>query len=164
MLKKRQGVLLALCLTVIFTGCSLSSGRGSLKENLLESFDHWMQSLSQCVLTKEEDLQGQKEAGIDAYTGSYTASYRKFNGEEVLFGGTSWKRENGNRLEVTYVLTIESGTAQLCWISGNDVYIAGSESAEDTKEYSISSGDNYLVLKGENFTGSLAVTVKDPEA
>lgn len=34
---------------------------------------------------------------------------------------------------------------------------------DDTKEYTISSGDNYIVLKGDNFSGSLELTVKDVE-
>lgn len=164
MLKNRWGMaLLALCLTVVLTGCSLSSGRDSLKDNLLDGFDNWLQSVSRHALTKEKDLQGEKKAGIDDYTGTYTADYRKFNGEEVLFGGTTWERKNGNRLQVTYVLTIESGTAQLRWSSGNDEYTIAGETSEDTKEYTLASGDNYLVLTGGDFTGSLEVTVKDVE-
>ena len=61
MLKKRWALmLLALCLAAAFTGCSLSSSRGSLKDNLMESFDHWMQSLSNCALTREKDLHSRR--------------------------------------------------------------------------------------------------------
>lgn len=164
MLKKRWGiVLLALCLAVMFTGCEVRSGVDDLKENLLDGIDHWMQSLSKFTLTKEKDLQGAKKKGIDDYTGTYEADYREFNGEEALFGGTAWERKNGNCLDVTYELTIESGTAELTWISGNDQYTMASESTEGTKTYTLSAGDNYLVLQGENFTGRLDVTVKDRE-
>ena len=164
MLKKRWALmLLALCLAVAFTGCSLSSSRGSLKDNLMESFDHWMQSLSNCALTREKDLQGEKRRGSDDYSGTYTADYQKFNGEEVLFGATAWERKSGNRLEVTYVLTIERGTAELLWISGTDLYTITSESQKGTKTCTLAAGDNYLVLKGENFTGRLDVTAGDPE-
>ena len=72
-------------------------------------------------------------------------------------------RENGNHLQVTYKLTIEDGSAELNWIAGNDEYSVANVNSEDTKEYTISSGDNYIVLKGENFSGSLELTVKDAE-
>lgn len=67
------------------------------------------------------------------------------------------------KMVITYKLTIENGIAELNWIAGNDEYSVTSTSSEDTKEYTISSGDNYIVLKGENFSGSLELTVKDAE-
>ena len=73
------------------------------------------------------------------------------------------ERENGNHLQVTYKLTIENGSAELNWIAGNDEYSVTNVDSEDTKEYTISSGDNYIVLIGENFSGSLELTVKDAE-
>ena len=72
-------------------------------------------------------------------------------------------RENGNHLQVTYKLTIEDGTAELNWIAGSDEYSIANISSEDTKEYTISSDDNYIVLKGDHFSGSLELTVKDAE-
>ena len=73
------------------------------------------------------------------------------------------ERDNGNHLQVTYKLIIEDGTAELNWIAGSDEYSIANTSSEDTKEYTISSGDNYVVLKGDNFSGSLELTVKDVE-
>ena len=108
-------------------------------------------------------MQGEKDEGVDAYTGTYTAAYDGFNGKEFIFGGTALNRENGNHLQVTYKLTIEDGTAELNWIAGSDEYSIANISSEDTKEYTISSGDNYIVLKGDHFSGSLELTVKDAE-
>ena len=122
-----------------------------------------MQSYSKHALTKEKDLQGKKEDGVDTYTGTYTATYDGFNGKEFIFGGTSLERDNGNCLQVTYKLSIIEGTAELNWITGNDEYTIVNDSSENTKEYTISPGDNYIVLKGENFSGSLELTVEDAE-
>ena len=119
-----------------------------------------MQSFSKHALTKEKDLQGEKDKGDDTYTGTYTATYDGFNGKEFIFGGTARERENGNQLKVTYTLTVEEGTAELYWVAGNDEYTIANDSAEDTKEYTISSGDNYIVLKGNDFSGSLKLEVK----
>lgn len=154
-------VILILCVSVCFAGCSSNHDKNSLKDNLIDGWNHLLQSFSRHVLTKDKDLQGERTEGIDTYTGTYTASYDAFNGKEFIFGGTTLTRQNGNRLQVTYTLSIESGTAELYWIAGNDAYTIANDDARDTKEYTISPEDNYIVLKGENFTGSLSLTVAD---
>lgn len=156
-------LFLVLCLTVSFAGCSSNHDKDSLKDNLIDGWDSWIQSFSKHALTKEKDLQGEKTKGVDGYTGTYTATYDGFNGKEFIFGGTALDRENGNHLQVTYRLTVEDGSAELNWIAGDDEYSVANANSEDTKEYTISSGDNYIVLKGENFSGSLELTVKDAE-
>ena len=70
------------------------------------------------------------------------------------------ERANGNQLKVTYTLTIDEGTAELYWIAGSDEYTIANDNSEDTKEYTLSSGGNYIVLKGENFNGTLTLTVE----
>lgn len=163
-MKKRRSILsviLILCLTVCLAGCRSNHDKNSLKDNLIDGWNNWMQSFSKHALTKDRDLQGEKIKGADAYTGTYTATYDEFNGKEFIFGGTALERKTGNRLEVAYTLIIEEGTAELYWITGSDRYTIANDDAADTKEYTLPSGDNYIVLKGENFTGSLTLTVKD---
>lgn len=106
-MKIALSLMLVLCLTFCVAGCSSNHDKGSLKDNLIDGFNSWMQSFSKHALTKEKDLQGEKEKGDDAYTGTYTATYDEFNGKEFIFGGTALERENGNQLKVTYTLTIE---------------------------------------------------------
>lgn len=163
-MKKSKGIVLTI-LVLIFaaclTGCASNYDKGSLKDNIIAGWDRWIQSFSKHALTKDKDLQGEKAEGVDAYTGIYTAVYDGFNGKEFIFGGTALNREKGNQLQVTYKLTVDGGTAELNWVAGNDEYTIANSNSEDTKEYTISSGDNYLVFKGENFSGSLEVTVKD---
>ena len=156
-------VLLVLSIVGCLSACGSNHDKGSLKDNLIDGWDNWIQSFSKHALTKEKDLQGEKDEGADAYTGTYVAAYDGFNGKEFIFGGTALNRENGNHLQVTYKLTIEDGTAELNWIAGSDEYSIANISSEDTKEYTISSGDNYIVLKGDNFSGNLELTVKDVE-
>ena len=60
----------------------------------------------QTHLNDRKDLQGEKDEGVDTYTGTYAAAYDGFNGKEFIFGGTALNRENGNHLQVTYKLTI----------------------------------------------------------
>lgn len=162
-MKNAKAVLSLICLTFSLVGCSSNHDKGSLKDNLIDGWDSWIQSFSKHALTKDKDLQGEKTKGDDSYTGTYVATYDGFNGKEFIFGGTALNRENGNHLQVTYKLTIEEGSAELNWIAGNDEYSVANSDSEDTKEYTISSGDNYIVLKGENFRGSLELTLKDAE-
>ena len=153
-------LILVLCLTFCVAGCRSNHDEGSLKDNLIDGWDNWLQSFSKHALTKEKNLQGEKDKGDDAYTGTYTATYDEFNGKEFIFGGTALERANGNQLTVTYTLTIDEGTAELYWIVGSDEYTIANDNSEDTKEYTISSGDNYIVLKGEDFSGTLTLTVE----
>ncbi len=147
--------LILACFVFSLTACS-----GNIKDNLLDGYDNLLQSVSKHALTKEDDLQGDKNEGSDAYTGTYTATYDEFNGKEYIFGGTALERENGNQLKVTYTLSIDEGTAELYWIAGNDEYTIANDNSEDTKEYTISSGDNYIVLKGKDFSGTLTIVVE----
>lgn len=42
----------------------------------------------------------------------------------------------------------------------DDEYTGTYEDSDDIYEFTISSGDNYIVLKGEDFTGALTITVE----
>ena len=92
--------------------------------------------------------------------GSYGAIYENFDGEEYIFGATGLEREKGNELTATYTLKITSGSASLVWIHSGSEYIITDTENEDTFEITIGSGDNYIVLKGEDFSGSLELEVK----
>lgn len=147
--------LILACLVFSLTACG-----GNIKDNLLDGYDNLLQSVSKHALTKEDDLQGDKNEGSDVYTGTYTATYDEFNGKEYIFGGTALERENGNQLKVTYTLSIEEGAAELYWIAGNDEYTIANGNSENTKEYTISSGDNYIVFKGKDFSGTLTIAIE----
>lgn len=85
---------------------------------------------------------------------------RTNKGEEFIFGGTALERDNGSNLEATYSLTITSGKATLYWLSSGEEHIICEESADDTYKFTLSSGDNYIVLRGDDFNGNLELTVK----
>ena len=147
--KSLVALSLALCMVLCFAGCSSNNDEGNLKDNLVNGFNNWLESFSKHAVTKDKNLQGERENDIDQYTGRYTASYDGFNGEEFIFGGTALERENGSNLEATYSLT-----------SGEE-HIICEESADDTYKFTLGSGDNYIVLRGDDFSGNLELTVKD---
>ena len=136
-IKSLVAVSLALCMVLCFAGCSSNHDEGNLKDNLVNGFNNWLESFSKHAVTKDKNLQGERENDIDQYTGSYTASYDGFNGEEFIFGGTALERDNGSNLEATYSLTITSGEATLYWLSSGEEHIICEESADDTYKFTL---------------------------
>lgn len=155
-MKRQKAILplaLALCLILSLSGCS------SLKDHWIAGWNQLLQSLSKHALTGEKSLQGDKTAGQDSYTGSYTAEYAQFSGTEYLFGGTALERKGGNDLTVTYELQITSGAAKLCWSEKGEIHTIAAANGSGIYTVTLSAGDQYIVLQGEQFTGSLQVTV-----
>ena len=187
MLRKLITVLLLMSILMTsLTGCCMELGRGiikefednkdgimsefnELKDGIADEFNEWLGSISKYNITKDKTLKGERKLGDDNYVGSYEAEYTRFNGKEYIFGGTSTERENGNSLKVTYTLGIESGTAKLYWLGSTEDHIIFGDkeehiiaevTTEDVYEFTISADDNFIVLKGDDFTGSLSLKVE----
>lgn len=154
--KEFVAALLLACAVLGLSGC----GAGDLKDNILDGYNKWLQFSSRHALTNENKLQGERKSGEDAYVGSYSATYEDFDGEEYIFGATGLERETGNELTAAYTLKITSGSASLLWIHSGIEYTITDTESEDTFEITIGSGDNYIVLKGKDFSGSLELEVK----
>lgn len=154
---KRMAVCAAVILAAV-SGCSAADCE-EWKDNLLGAFNGVVEFVGRCALTNDLWLKGSRTMGSDDYNGSYAAEYARYSGEEYLFGGTSLYRENKS-MKVTYTLELQSGSACLYRIDGENEYEIAGESAEGVYEFSVNVGDNFIVLKGENFTGSLSLTVE----
>ena len=148
--------LLSLCLAFAVTGCS----GDNLKDSVINGFNDMLQHFSKYALTDEKDLQGDKTKGEDTYTGSYTADYEDFNDKEYIFGGTALERDKGSELNVTYELTVDSGTAKLYWLDKGEEKMIADTSKNGTYSVTLDEGDNYLTLEGNDFCGSLQVVVE----
>ena len=119
---------------------------GCSKDEILNHYNNIVQSAGSIELTGKSSLQGEKEKGIDDYTGTYTADYANFSGTEYLFGGTSIKREAGKELSIDCTLEITEGTAKVFWISGSDEAVT---LIEATGTYS----DTITLPDGGNYIG-----------
>ena len=143
---------------VLFGSFMLS---GCSKDEILNHYNNIVQSAGSIELTGKSSLQGEKEKGIDDYTGTYTADYANFSGTEYLFGGTSIKREAGKELSIDCTLEITEGTAKVFWISGADEAVT---LFETTGTYSdtitLPEGGNYIGIECENFTGSIELNME----
>ena len=134
---------------------------GCSKDEILNHYNNIIQSAGSIELTGKSSLQGEKEKGIDDYTGTYTADYANFSGTEYLFGGTSIKREAGKELSIDCTLEITEGTAKVFWISGSDEAVT---LIEATGTYSdtitLPDGGNYIGIECENFTGNIELNIE----
>lgn len=160
-MNKRKVIAAALLFCLLFTmsGCS-SDKEENLKDSILNGFNDFLHHFSTEALTDNRDLQGERKAGIDTYTGAYSAEYDNFDDTEYLFGGTGLEREDGNGLTITYKLEITQGKAELYWRNKDRDAVIAEKSDAGTYHITLNSGDDYLILEGDGFTGSLQVTVE----
>ena len=150
---------IVLALTFVLVGSFMLAGCS--KDEILNHYNNIVQSAGSIELTGKSSLQGEKEKGIDDYTGTYTADYANFSGTEYLFGGTSIKREAGKELSIDCTLEITEGTAKVFWISGSDEAVT---LIEATGTYSdtitLPDGGNYIGIECENFTGNIELNIE----
>ncbi len=152
-------LLLGVCL-LLAAGCTavVRDGANTAKEKILSGFNEFLQSMSPYALTRDSKLVGERELGEDSYTGHYTADYRDFSGEEILFGGTSLRRGGGHSLTVAYTLEVTAGSASLYWLEKGTRHPIAGDTGTGTYAITLSEGDNYIVLAGKGFSGNLSIT------
>ena len=150
---------IVLALTFVLVGSFMLAGCS--KDEILNHYNNMVQSAGSIELTGKSSLQGEKEKGIDDYTGTYTADYANFSGTEYLFGGTSIKREAGKELSIDCTLEITEGIAKVFWISGSDeavMLIEATGTYSDT--ITLPDGGNYIGIECENFTGNIELNIE----
>ena len=149
--------VLSLCLIL----CSISILSGCTKDEILDQYNHIVQSAGSTALTGNSSLQGTKEKGIDEYAGSYTADYEDFSDTEYLFGGTSINREAGKELSVDCILEVTEGTAKVFWISGSDEAVTLIETTGTYRDtITLPEGGNYIGIACEDFTGNIELNIE----
>ena len=93
---------------------------GCTKDEILDKYNNMVEIAGTTELTSNRTLIGEREKGIDDYTGTYTATYSDVSATEYLFGGTTIERKAGKDITVTCTLTVTNGTAKVFWRSGSD--------------------------------------------
>lgn len=176
MILKLFSAAISVLLLARLAGCAADLGKGLIKEyednkegihqelgelwvGFIEEANDWSESFATHSITKDQDLIGSRERGVDNYVGTYEASYTQFDGEEYIFGGTSLKRKGGGDLCAAYSLTVQSGEATLYWMEGDHKIVIAEASDEGIYEFTIHAGKNFIVLEGETFTGTLHLNV-----
>ena len=147
MMRKLIPAAVSVLLLVNLAGCGADLGKGLIKkyednkegipqelgelwDGFLVEANDWSESFATHFITKDQDLIGNREKGVDNYVGTYEVSYTQFDGEEYIFGGTTFKREDGGDLYAAYSLTIQSGEATLYWMEGDNKIVIADTSNE----------------------------------
>lgn len=131
------------------------------KDEIIDDFNHVLESIGNNNLTGNKKLQGNREFGEDSYVGTYKADYDNFTGKEILFGGTSLDRDAGNEIHISCDLDIGSGTAKVILQTGNDESKILCETSQRYSEViELSAASNYIIIQAENFMGSCELTVE----
>lgn len=152
---KRKGLTLLLLLIMmnILIACN--------KDDILDRYDQVIRTFGKSTLTNERSLIGKKTSGSDEYTGQYQAEYKHFTGREYLFGGTTINRKLGNQIKVTCVIQKEAGLIEIGILSGpNEKNILSQENGRYRQTIELTQGANYLYIKGQNFSGRVAVRAR----
>ena len=143
-------------------GEELGELRDAFKEELGELFG----AVSDYKLTKDKNLKGSRTFGSNQYIGEYSADYDAFTGQELIFGGTALQLEEPQNLKITYSLEISSGTAKLYFLKSGENHIVSGDRIQDliadtskggVYEISLSDGNNFIVIEGDDFSGRLII-------
>ena len=130
-------------------------------KSILRAFSALVDDAGTVPLTSQNKLQGHREKGIDDYTGSYKATYSDFAGTELLFGGTTLKREAGNTIRINCSLSLESGEAAVSLCSGaEDSVILLSESGEYDDTVEVDGTSTYVGVWGDHADGTVSVEIE----
>lgn len=111
------------------------------------------------VLTSKSKLKGSREFGEDHYTGTYEVTYKKFKGEEVIFGGTTIERDKDN---IHIELNVENSKGSI------KIYMKLKEKEETLAiedgsyefDFNVKDGSNYLIIYGDNYSGKVNIEIK----
>lgn len=142
---------ITILVSFIFNGFTLP------KKEILKIYDGIIQTFSTEGLSKDYELEGKRKFGIDKYVGTYIANYDKRTGTEVIFGGTSLQRKNGDHILLKIKVKAEEGNISVVEkLENNEVVLI-----KDTGEYEdmiyIEGMSYYLTLELNKFRGSIDI-------
>ena len=137
--------------TSIFTNSAVS------KDSAMNTYNNFLQDVSSLGITSDNKIQGERTFGIDEYVGNYKASYENATKEEVLFGGTTLNRENGNKIKLKLKVEKQSGDVAVIANLGTTEKILISDTGECEKDIDIEGKSYYLNLKLDHLTGKVEI-------
>ena len=130
------------------------------KEDIVNSFGDFLQNTSINGLTKDKNLEGKREFGIDEYVGTYTAYYNNKTKEETVFGGTVLERKNGNTIKLKIRVEKQSGNIEIISNAGTESEILINNTGEIEKTVDVKEESYYLKIKVTDFTGNIKIVAE----
>lgn len=130
------------------------------KESILDAFKEMNESIGDHILTDELELKGTRKFGVDHYTGTYQVSFYDFHGTEILFGGTTIKRDHGDMIHIKLVIENSNGKIEVSMkLKENKQLLAEGDGIYEY-DFNVKDGSNYLMIKGASYTGKVSVVIE----
>ena len=127
------------------------------KEGVINVYNLFLKNVSTNGLTRNNDLEGKREYGIDEYVGTYKANYNNKSKEETIFGGTVLDRENGNTITLKIKVEKQSGNIEIISNAGTESEILINDTGETEKTVNVKELSYYLKVKVTDFTGNVEI-------
>lgn len=147
-----------LCLLLPLTACRFRYMNPGEVSGFLENLSGIVGSFQ---ITADSNLIGERGSGEDAYTGRYWAACEGNTGKDVIFGGASLE---SRKLYVSGYVNCCSGRAVVrIRMNGDVTELEPDEDGYFETELKLDSGGNYIMVRYENFIGTVELTSKAKE-
>ena len=147
-----SGVMIV-CMVFQLTSCGFPFGNLKQLSDVLEDLAGVVGSSQ---ITGDSRLIGERLYGEDVYTGRYLAECDGSTGRDVVFGGASIE---SRKLYLSGYIQAYSGKATVRIRMNWDVIeLEPDEDGYFETELNLESGGNYIIIKYEDFTGTVDLT------
>ena len=157
MFKIPKMIFIGIIIIVVILAISIRIGVTLPKEEILNTYDSIIQAFSSKGLSKDKDLKGERNFGVDKYVGTYKAKYDNITSEENIFGGTALNRKNGDHIRLKIKVEKQSGDINVIAKLGNNEKNLINDSGEYDDNIYIENMSYYVAIKLENFKGNIDI-------
>ena len=127
------------------------------KDELINTYNTFLQSFDFAGISKEKDLQGKRSFGTDKYIGTYKAEYDNITSEEAIFGGTALNRKNGDHVKLKIKVEKQSGNINVIAKLGENKTTLIDDTGKYEDNIYIEGVSYYLTIKLDNFKGNIDI-------
>ncbi len=155
LIKIKKVLLLILIAIVTITFCV-----GCTKEDILNIYDKFNRTIGDLNLTKDSKLKGTRTFGIDHYVGTYEVKYKNFKGKEIVFGGTTIERENGDTIHINLNIKDSKGKIKIYMNLKNNKEILATGDGTYEFDFNVKDGSNYLIIELDDYSGNITINIE----
>ena len=127
------------------------------KDELINTYNTFLQSFDFVGLSKDKDLKGERNFGVDKYVGTYKAKYDNYTGTEDIFGRTALNRKNGDHVKLKIKVEKQSGNINVIAKLGENKTTLIDDTGKYEDNIYIEGISYYLTIKLENFNGNIDI-------
>ena len=157
MFKIPNMIFIGIIIIVVILAISIRIGVTLPKEEILNTYDSIIQAFSSKGLSKDKDLKGERNFGVDKYVGTYKAEYDNITSEENIFGGTALNRKNGDHIRLKIKVEKQSGNINVIAKLGYNEKTLIDDTGEYEDNIYIEGVSYYLTIKLDDFKGNIDI-------